>query len=165
MAMTRNCHERAPMLGLFPAFLTVVAGACGAPQAARTVAIGPDLVLELAFDDPVVLAIESQAADGRSWQPVGYLAMPRGNERVNLGGGHGRTDLRITLGIEGQLVDRADGAVVADCKGAITQGTLDHPLDLRGARIATQLQVARGTIATIGLTGASTTTATRAFGR
>lgn len=163
--MPRTNQPKAPLLGLLTAALSMVAGACGAPQAARRVAIGPDLVLELAFDDPVVLAIESQAADGRSWLPVGYLAMPRGNERVVVGAGEGRTDLRITLGVEGQLVDRVDGTVVADCKGAITQATHERPLDVRGARIATQLQIARGTIATIGLAGATTTTSARAFVR
>lgn len=139
--------------------------ACGVPSADRSVTIGSDIALELDFDDPVVITIESQTADARSWLPIGYLAMPRGVDRVTMNRIEGSADLRFTLGVAGTLVDRADGRVVADGSAATTQNAYARALDVRGARIATQLQVARGTIATIRLEGATTATTTRPFPR
>lgn len=159
--------ERTSVLALrtFAAALLFAFAACSPPPADRSVTIGSDIALELDFDDPVVITIESQSADARSWVPSGYLAMPRGTGRVTMNRIEGSADLRFTLGVAGALVDRADGRAVADGSAATTQNAFDRALDVRGARIATQLQVARGTIATIRLEGATTATTTRPFPR
>lgn len=126
----------------------------------RSVTVGDNIALELRFEDPLVLTIEAQAADRRSWQPLGHLTMTRGTGQVTMTRPQGGGDLRFTLGVAGKLVDRADGLVLGDGNAAVVESQNPTAVDVREARITTQLQVAPGTIATIELDEAAKTTRT-----
>jgi hypothetical protein len=126
----------------------------------RSITVGDNITLELRFEDPLVLTVESQAADGRSWQPLGYLTMTRGTGQVTMARPQAGNDLRFTLGVAGKLMDRADGSTLGDGNDVVVQSQNPRAVDVREARIATQLQVAPGTIATIELDEAAKTTLT-----
>lgn len=157
-------RARSPALSRLLGALLLALPACTVPgPAARSVTIGEDIVVELRFEDPVAIAIETQAADGRSWVPFTYLTMQGGPEQVTVVREASPTDVRLTIGIGGKLVEHESGKVVADGRTSTSQNPKEHQLDVQGARVATQLQLARGTIATVRLDGANTSTTTRAF--
>jgi hypothetical protein len=160
--MHPRAHRAAHAAGLL-ATIAIVACSGSAPVQGRCVLLGTDMALELAFDDSVVLTIEAQAADMRSFQPCGYLVLKTGIEKVSVTGPIGTTDLRVTLGVGGRLVDREDGKSLADGTKTVIESSYARPVDVRDARIGTQLQIARGTIATVRLDGTTTQTTTRPF--
>ncbi|MBL8754603.1 MAG: hypothetical protein JNK15_14965 [Planctomycetes bacterium] len=157
-------HHLAPATFLLAAAVVTACSSSAGPSG-RHVQLGANIALELGFADSVVLAVEMQAADGRSWQPCGYLALKSGVERVALTGPEGTTDLRVTLGVAGKLVDAKDGTMLADGSTTVVQSTHANPVEVRAARITTQLQIARGTIATVRLDGSTTKTVTRPFAK
>jgi len=152
--------------GLAALSLILVACKTDAPTG-RCLMIGSDVALELDFDDPVAITVEAQTAEGRSWTATSYATITRGIRQVTIIRPPINGDLRLTLGIDGKLFDRADGSVLADGSQTIIESLNSRPVDIRDARITAQLQVSRGTIATVSLdeTAKTTKTSTRTFPR
>lgn len=146
--------------------LTLLLGSCKKPgPVGRCLFVGSDIGLELDFDRPVAVTVEALAADGKSWEATAYALITPNIHRVMLLRPEGTGELRFTLGVDGKLFDQRDGSMVADGSTLVTESLGKRSIELRDASICSQLQIRRGTIATIRLdeVGKTTLTSTRPY--
>jgi hypothetical protein len=129
--------------------------------------IGADIALELDFAEAAAVTIETRAGEGQPWMPVGYALITRNIQRVSFLRPPATDELRLTVGIDGKLIDSAEGRVLADGSSLVIESLHQQPVAIRDARLQVQLQVRRDTITRLSMNegGDALSTSTRPFPR